>query len=203
MSDYVIVTDSSCDLPASLVEELELQVTPLAFIMGDKTYWNYPDNREMSPEEFYSRLANGEMATTNAVNAADYETVFRREAERYDAVIHINIGMGFSCCHQNAKLADVADRVRFQVADVKDFAPQPQSIVLTNPPYGERLGDLKMAGELAQVLGRRYKEHPCQGLYAITADGEFEQHFGQKAAKRRKMYNGMIPCQIYMYYNKK
>ena len=37
MSDYVIVTDSSCDLPASLVEELELQVTPLAFIMGDKT----------------------------------------------------------------------------------------------------------------------------------------------------------------------
>ena len=104
---------------------------------------------------------------------------------------------------QNAKLADVADRVKFQVADVKDFAPHPHSIVLTNPPYGERLGDLKMAGELAQVLGRRYKEYPCQGLYAITADGEFEQHFGQKAAKRRKMYNGMIPCQIYMYYNKK
>ncbi len=104
---------------------------------------------------------------------------------------------------QNAKLADVGDRVRFQVADVKNFAPDSQSIVITNPPYGERLGDLKMAGELAQVLGQRYREYPTQGLYAITADGEFEHHFGQKASKRRKMYNGMIPCQIYMYYNKK
>ena len=71
MSEYVIVTDSSCDLPAKLVEELELQVAPLAFLMGDKTYRNYPDNREMSPEEFYSRLAAGEMATTNAVNVGE------------------------------------------------------------------------------------------------------------------------------------
>lgn len=104
---------------------------------------------------------------------------------------------------QNAKLADVASRVRFEVADVKDFAPASESIILTNPPYGERLGDLKMAADLAAVLGRQYHKHPTQGLYAITADAEFEQHFGQKAAKRRKMYNGMIPCQIYMYYGKK
>ena len=68
MSNYVIVTDSSCDLPAGLVEELELQVVPLAFVMNGKTYWDYPDNREMSPDEFYSKLAAGEMATTNAVN---------------------------------------------------------------------------------------------------------------------------------------
>ena len=43
--------------------------------------------------------------------------------------------------------------------------------------------------------------HPCQGLYAITADLEFESHYGKRANKRRKMYNGMIPCQLYMYYN--
>ena len=44
LSEYVIVTDSSCDLPAKLVEQLELQVAPLAFLIGDKTYLNYPDN---------------------------------------------------------------------------------------------------------------------------------------------------------------
>ena len=43
--------------------------------------------------------------------------------------------------------------------------------------------------------------HPCAGAYIITADMEFEAHYGRRAAKRRKMYNGMIPCQVYMYYS--
>ena len=49
--------------------------------------------------------AGGEITTTNAVNVADYEELFRRLMEEYDAVIHLNIGMGFSSCHQNARLA--------------------------------------------------------------------------------------------------
>ena len=70
MSSFAILTDSSCDLPAGLVEELDIHVVPLGFVMEDNTYWNYPDNRDMSPEEFYQRLAGGAMATTNAVNVA-------------------------------------------------------------------------------------------------------------------------------------
>lgn len=68
MRNFAIVTDSSCDLPADLVEELDIHVVPLAFVMGDKTYWNTPDNRDMSPEEFYDRLKAGARPTTNAVN---------------------------------------------------------------------------------------------------------------------------------------
>ena len=49
--------------------------------------------------------AGGDITTTNAVNIADYELLFREQLEKYDAVIHINIGPGFSCCHQNARLA--------------------------------------------------------------------------------------------------
>ena len=71
MNNYVIITDSSCDLSDSLVKELELEVVPLSFIMDGKTYRNYPDNREMSPEEFYSRQRDGLMATTNAVNVGE------------------------------------------------------------------------------------------------------------------------------------
>ena len=72
--------------------------------------------------------------------------------------------------------------------------------VLTNPPYGERLGDAGEAAALAKTLGQVWQRHPAQGLYAITADADFEQHFGKKAARRRKIYNGMIPCQLYMYF---
>ena len=101
----------------------------------------------------------------------------------------------------NAKLAGVGERCRFEVADVKDFAPLQNATVLTNPPYGERLGDASEAAALAKTLGQVWQRHPAQGLYAITADAAFEDHFGKKAARRRKIYNGMIPCQLYMYYD--
>lgn len=101
---------------------------------------------------------------------------------------------------QNAKLAGVGERCHFEVADVADFVPDAAATVLTNPPYGERLGDLETAAKLAGVLGSRWEQNPGQGLYVITADADFERHFGKKAARRRKLYNGMIPCQVYMYY---
>ena len=103
----------------------------------------------------------------------------------------------------NARLAGVGERCRFEVADVKDFTAAQNAIVLTNPPYGERLGDAAEAASLARTLGQVWQRHPGQGLYAITADAEFENHFGKKAARRRKIYNGMIPCQLYMYFDKK
>ena len=101
---------------------------------------------------------------------------------------------------QNAKLAGVGERCHFEVADVADFVPDAAATVLTNPPYGERLGDLETAAKLAGVLGSRWEQNPGQGLYVITADADFERHFGKKASRRRKLYNGMIPCQVYMYY---
>ena len=127
-------------------------------------------------------------------------------ASRLDAGFE---GFGFdidpsavALANANAMLAGVGDRCRFEVADVKDFAPRPSSIILTNPPYGERLGDAAEAAALARTLGQVWQASPTAGLYAITADADFEAHFGKKAAKRRKIYNGMIPCQIYMYFDR-
>lgn len=104
---------------------------------------------------------------------------------------------------QNAKLAGVGERCHFEVADVRNFEADPAAVVLTNPPYGERLGSLDEAAELAGVLGARWEKHPGSGLYVITADMEFESHFGTRANRRRKLYNGMIPCQVYMYFGEK
>ena len=102
---------------------------------------------------------------------------------------------------ENAKLAGVEKRCHFEVADVADFAAKQEAIVLTNPPYGERMSTIEGAAKLARTLGRQMEAHPCAGVYAITADMDFETHYGKRANKRRKMYNGMIPCQLYMYYN--
>lgn len=99
----------------------------------------------------------------------------------------------------NAKLAGVEGKVQFFKADVRDFAPAPQAVILSNPPYGERLGDAAEAARLETVLGEQIAKSPVRAAYIITSDAEFEQHFGRRADKRRKLYNGMIPCQLYMY----
>ncbi|MDD6186670.1 MAG: class I SAM-dependent RNA methyltransferase [Oscillospiraceae bacterium] len=101
---------------------------------------------------------------------------------------------------KNAEKAGVAKYVKFFEADVKKFSPSPDSTVITNPPYGERLGDIEQAARLEEILSKRLKENPVKSAYIITSDGEFESHFGKKRSKRRKLYNGMIPCQLYMYY---
>lgn len=100
----------------------------------------------------------------------------------------------------NAKLAGVEKQCRFTVADAGRFSPASQSIVLTNPPYGERLMDKDSAARLVTSFGKAMEKSSVAGAYIITADDSFEKNYGKPAVKRRKVYNGMIPCQIYMYY---
>ena len=98
-----ITTDSTCDLPRELLERHHITVTPLGIIKAGRLY---QDGVDITTADIAAHVdAGGEITTTNAVNVADYEDLFRRLLERYDAVIHLNIGMGFSSCHQNARLA--------------------------------------------------------------------------------------------------
>ncbi len=98
-----ITTDSTCDLPVQLLEQYDITVLPLGIVKGGKLY---RDGVDIHTADIAAHVeAGGDITTTNAVNIADYETVFREMMERYDAVIHLNIGAGFSCCHQNARLA--------------------------------------------------------------------------------------------------
>lgn len=73
-------------------------------------------------------------------------------------------------------------------------------VVITNPPYGERIGDLEELRELYQALGERFKELDTWSLYAITSDEEFENYYGKPADRKRKLYNGRIKVDYYQYY---
>lgn len=98
-----ITTDSTCDLPAPLLEKYQIDVFPLGVVKGGELYH---DGLDITTADIAAYVdGGGEITTTNAVNIADYEERFRELSARYDAVIHVNIGPDFSCCHQNAKLA--------------------------------------------------------------------------------------------------
>ena len=105
MSDYVIVTDSSADLPASLVQELGVEVLPLSFTVQGKTYHNYPDDREMDPKDFYKMLRDGEMATTSAVNVAEYTNMLEPLLQEGKDVLILVFSSGLSSTYQSSVLA--------------------------------------------------------------------------------------------------
>jgi len=101
---------------------------------------------------------------------------------------------------QNIKKAGVASRIKIACAPVKDFVQPEDAITVCNPPYGERMLDVKAAEALYAEMGERFpadRAHPC---YIISPHETFENHFGKPADKRRKLYNGMMKCQLYMYF---
>lgn len=101
----------------------------------------------------------------------------------------------------NAKRAGVSDCLQFFTADIRSFAPEtPRGMVITNPPYGERLLDQEQARALYQEMGRVFLKKPGWRYYIIAPDQEFERIFGRPADKRRKLYNGMLECNYYQYF---
>ena len=69
MSKYLVITDSTADFTPEQIEQLGIEVIPMEFLMEDKTYLNYPDGREMTNEQFYAAMRNGQRLL-----AGDYQT---------------------------------------------------------------------------------------------------------------------------------
>ncbi len=101
----------------------------------------------------------------------------------------------------NAVKAGVEDCVRFEVADMKDFRRNsPYGRLVTNPPYGERLMDRAEAEALYRELGRVWQRLPDGWrTLVLSSHTEFERTFGRPADKKRKLYNGMLKCDLFMY----
>ncbi|MBQ7131816.1 MAG: class I SAM-dependent RNA methyltransferase [Oscillospiraceae bacterium] len=133
--------------------------------------------------------------------------------EREAALSRINKDCGFKAygsdidpsaieiAKENARRAGVLSAIEFSTADIRSFSQREENeIVICNPPYGERLLDIRAAEEIYGVMGQRLKadaDHPC---YVITSSEGFEKNFGKEAKKCRKLYNGMMKCRLYMYF---
>ena len=100
----------------------------------------------------------------------------------------------------NARKAGVGRLIQFRDADAtKASLPAQEGILVCNPPYGQRMLEQRQAQALVQQLGRHLKFSDGWKKYIISSEPEFEHHFGRRADKRRKLYNGMIQCEYYMY----
>lgn len=130
----------------------------------------------------------------------------RQEAE--DALVRnaLDISGGdidasaLSLAKRHAQKAGV--EIRWGQADVTRFAREGRGVVVCNPPYGERLGDVKEAETLYRGMGRAFRQCPGWTAAILTMHLEFERFYGARADKRRKLYNAKLPCQLYLYWGR-
>lgn len=100
----------------------------------------------------------------------------------------------------NAHKAGIMSRLKIEQADISKFRHLDSSIVICNPPYGERMLELREAESIYRNMGKVLGKGGSRQSYIISPHEQFESFFGMNAKKRRKLYNGMIKCQLYMYF---
>lgn len=136
----------------------------------------------------------------------------RAREEAYDALrddVPLNIvgsdidARAIEVAQAAAKSAGLAKEIRFRVEPVAKAQPQGEfGCLITNPPYGERLGDLGDAERAIRQLGTMVEELPSWSVFVFSPAKRLEQWMNRSADKKRKLYNGRIECNLYQFWSK-
>jgi putative N6-adenine-specific DNA methylase len=103
---------------------------------------------------------------------------------------------------ENAAKAKVSDFISFQKLPANEFNSRKKyGVLISNPPYGERLGEAEEVEKIYKELGEMYHSLDEWSFYILTAHGDFQRFFREKAHKNRKLYNGKLLCYYYQYIN--
>ena len=151
-------------------------------------------NRRFAAEKWHSIPASiWQEERKRAIDGVDRSAEFRAIGfDIDDAAVALTL--------DNAHKAGIKSRIKVEQADINKFVQPEDSIVICNPPYGERLLELRKAEDIYRKMGRVLGKGGSKQSYVISPHEQFEQFFGENAKKRRKLYNGMIKCQLYMYF---
>jgi putative N6-adenine-specific DNA methylase len=111
-------------------------------------------------------------------------------------------GRVLSTARENANKAGVGEYISFQRQPAQEFTSRKKyGVIISNPPYGERIGEMKQVEELYRNLGEMYNALENWSFFIITSHADFQKLFGKKSDKNRKLYNGRLLCYYYQYIN--
>lgn len=178
MASYVIVTDSSADLSAQMAEKAGVQVLPLRFTVEGKTYYNWPDNREMDPRVFYRVLREGEVATTAAVNISQYLDMLEPILQSGTDVLVLSFSSGLSATYDSSRLA--AEELREKYPQRKIFAVDTLCASLGQGLLVWHAAQLKDQGKSIEEVRDWVEENKLHLCHQFTVD---DLHFLKRGGR--------------------
>ena len=127
--------------------------------------------------------------------------LYDRETEIYASDIDERM---IQIARDNAMEVGLDGNIRFEVKDIHDLSTREGAVqMVTNPPYGERIGEAKAVEDMYRRVGALMKSNPALSVYLMTSNKEFEHIVGKKATKRRKLFNGYIETTFFQYWGKR
>ncbi|WP_291292254.1 class I SAM-dependent RNA methyltransferase [Enterococcus sp.] len=145
--------------------------------------------------------------TWNWVPKEVFEKVRAQAEEAADYDIQLDImgsdinGRMIEIAKANAEEIGLGDSITFKQQAVKDFKTEKEyGVIVANPPYGERLGEEETVQRLYQEMGQVFRPLKTWSKYILTSDLTFETHYGEKATKKRKLYNGALRTDFFQYW---
>lgn len=146
-----ILSDSTCDLPKALLEQYDITLAPLTVVKGND---QLKDGVTITPADIFAHVAaGGDLCSTAAVSIGEYADLFETYSNDYDGIIHINLGSGFSACHQNARLA-AEDFPNVRCVDSNNLSSGQGLVVLEACRLAREMDDLDAIADALQ----RYTE---------------------------------------------
>ncbi|MEK4424821.1 THUMP domain-containing class I SAM-dependent RNA methyltransferase [Solibacillus sp. FSL K6-1523] len=109
-----------------------------------------------------------------------------------------------SIAQENAFEAGFGDIITFKQMQATDFTTQStDGVIVTNPPYGERIGEIEEIEKMLRQFGQVMQNYPTWSVYLLSSMEDLEVHYGKKATKKRKLFNGFIRTDFYQYWGQK
>lgn len=145
MRDFVIMTDSCCDLTAQMADELGLVVLPLSLLIGEDTYRNYLDGRDIGFKEFYDRVRGGAMPSTSAVSVGDFEDAMRPILSEGKDILYLAFSSALSTTYQSAVIA--SEELKQEFPDAKIYTVDSKAASLGQGLYVYLCAQQKLTGK--------------------------------------------------------
>ena len=200
---------------ASLRETLAASMVKLARYRGREPFYDILCGAGTIPIEAAMaalNIAPGANRTFEAEGWSFYDvSVFRRlreearEGIKQEKLPIIAMDMdpkAIELTRQNARRAGVEQSITIRQGLLRDFqvSKEEKGVFMTDPPYGIRVLDHEQAVKLYREMGQALANKPLMRQYILSPEEQFEQYYGKQSTKKRKLYNGMIKCNLYMYY---
>lgn len=138
--------------------------------------------------------------------AREMERLRQEARDAYDPAASLDISGGdidpqaLALCEKHIRQAGFEGKITARLSDLRAFqADKPQGVFLANPPYGERLGDKAQCQALYRELGALLRRHPGWRMGVIASDPAFERFFGKRATQKRRLYNGRLECEFFIF----